>query len=119
MATRREKKINLLSIEVQKKCQGEMNPHKLLLPVDTAPTIPPPLSLPGTYPISAHTPCPEAVVLIQLHPFPQINEALSCLFCFLQVARVTVRLNKHILANLTKEASHTSPTSKKLKKTSG
>ena len=54
-----------------------------------------PLSLPGPYPFSAHTPSPEAILPIHLHPFPQTNRhSVLPFFCFLQVARVTMRLNK-------------------------
>ena len=40
------------------------------------PIRPPPLSLPGTYPFSAHTPSPEAVVPGHLHPLPQTKAIL-------------------------------------------
>ena len=54
----------------------------------------PSLSLPGPYLFSAHTPSPEAIVPIYLHPLPQTNAILYSLSCFLQVARVTMRVNK-------------------------
>ena len=67
------------------------------------PIRPPLLSLPGTYPFSAHIPSPEAVVPIHLHPLPQTNDILCSFSCFLQVARATTRVNKHIQAKLIKD----------------
>ena len=67
---------------------------------------------------------PEAIVPIHLHPLPKPMSLCSLslfffFFFFLQVARVTVRVNKHIHSELTKEASQKTPTSKKLKKIRG
>ena len=60
----------LLSIEVHKKCQGELNPAKLLLSIDPTPKDRLPCPCLAHNPSLPHTPSPEATVRTCLHPLP-------------------------------------------------
>ena len=79
-----------------KTSQGELNSPMVLLPIDTTSYTPCSVLAWHIALSSAHTPFPYAITPIRLHPLPQTNALLCSLSCFPQMARVTVRVNKHI-----------------------
>ena len=79
-----------------KTSQGELNSPMVLLPIDTTSYTPCSVLAWHIALSSAHTLFPYAITPIRLHPLPQTNALLCSLSCFPQMARVTVRVNKHI-----------------------